>query len=181
MGGVMGMFRRRVPVKVLFAGLDSAGKTTILHKLKLGPTKADAMVTTMPTLSFNAEVLDYKRMHFGLWDVGGQDNLRPFWRHHYTGTQAVIYIVDSNDEERISKSAEELHAMMADRELRFACLLVLANKSDLPYAVSAADIKRRMHLDELRHVNWHLIRTCARTGQGLEDALEWLHSNVKPL
>jgi GTPase SAR1 family protein len=46
-------------------------------------------VTTMPTLSFNAEVVDYKRARFGMWDVGGQDNLRVFWRHHYTGTQVT--------------------------------------------------------------------------------------------
>ncbi|KAJ1637895.1 ADP-ribosylation factor 6 [Pavlovales sp. CCMP2436] len=181
MGGIASVFRRRVPIKVLFAGLDSAGKTTIMHKLKLGVEKADVMVSTMPTLSFNAEVVDYKRARLGLWDVGGQDNLRVFWRHHYTGTQAVVYVVDSNDVERISKSAEELHAMMADRELRFACLLVLANKSDLPYALNDKEVARRMRLSELQGVDWKVMRTCARTGTGLGPALEWIHEHAKPL
>ncbi|KAG8459343.1 hypothetical protein KFE25_012979 [Diacronema lutheri] len=181
MGGIASIFRRRVPIKVLFAGLDSAGKTTILHKLKIGVEKADVMVTTMPTLSFNAEVVDYKSARFGMWDVGGQDNLRVFWRHHYTGTQVVIYVVDSNDGERLAKSAEELHAMMANRELRHACLLVLANKCDLPYAVSVKELTRRMRLDALRDVDWKVLRTCARTGQGLAEALEWVHSHAKPL
>ena len=181
MGGVLGAFRRRTPIKVLFAGLDAAGKTTILNKLKLGPDSS-AVMTTMPTLSFNAAVLDHRRAQFGMWDVGGQDNLRPFWRHHYTGTQAVVYVVDANDEDRIAQSGDELHAMLADRELRFACVLVLANKADLPYAVSDAMLRRQMRLDQLPPgLDWRLIRTCARTGAGLSEALDWLHAHSKPL
>jgi len=182
MGAVLGRFRRAAPpAKVLLAGLDSAGKTTILHRLKLGPDKSDVAVTTLPTLSFNAEEVQYKAMHFTLWDVGGQDSLRFFWRHHFTGTQAVVYVVDSNDAERIPQSGDELRAMMADRELEFACLLVLANKSDLPHAVSLPQLTHMMHLDEFSRLQWHAIRTCARTGEGLAEAMEWLSANVKPL
>lgn len=178
MGLILSAFRRKTPVKVLIAGLDSAGKTTILQRLKHGPKVS---VSTMPTLGFNAEVIEAHGMVFSVWDVGGQDQLRPFWRHYFTGTQALVYVVDSNDDERIEKSALELHTMMQDREMRFACLLVLANKSDLPYALSTHEITGRMRLSELAGFRWQVIRTCAKTGEGLREGLQWIAANVKPL
>ena len=73
-------------------GLDAAGKTTILYKLKLGD-----VVTTIPTIGFNVETVEYKNIKFTVWDVGGQDRIRPLWRHYFQNTQGLIFVVDSND------------------------------------------------------------------------------------
>ena len=69
--------------RILMVGLDAAGKTTILYKLKLGE-----IVTTIPTIGFNVETVEYKNISFTVWDVGGQDKIRPLWRHYYQNTQA---------------------------------------------------------------------------------------------
>ena len=66
---------------VLMIGLDAAGKTTILYKLKLGE-----VVTTIPTIGFNVETLEYKNLKFTVFDVGGQDKIRPLWKHYYEVT-----------------------------------------------------------------------------------------------
>merc|ERR1739841_470749 len=99
-------------VRILMVGLDAAGKTTLLYKLKLGE-----LVTTIPTIGFNVETVQYKNIHFTVWDVGGQDKIRPLWRHYYQNTQGVIFVVDSNDRERISEAAEELQKMLREDEL----------------------------------------------------------------
>jgi len=65
-------------------GLDAAGKTTTLYKLKLGE-----VVTTIPTIGFNVETVEYKNINFTVWDVGGQDKIRPLWRHYYQNTQGT--------------------------------------------------------------------------------------------
>lgn len=111
-------------------GLDAAGKTTILYKLKLGE-----IVTTIPTIGtydsfsnkkdrpngtgFNVETVEYKNISFTVWDVGGQDKIRPLWRHceslcmgerlfvDFQNTQGIIFVVDSNDRERITEAREE--------------------------------------------------------------------------
>uniref|UniRef100_F1LGW5 ADP-ribosylation factor 1-like 2 n=1 Tax=Ascaris suum TaxID=6253 RepID=F1LGW5_ASCSU len=88
-------------------GLDAAGKTTILYKLKLGE-----IVTTIPTIGFNVETVEYKNISFTVWDVGGQDKIRPLWRHYFQNTQGLIFVVDSNDRERVEESREELHKML---------------------------------------------------------------------
>ncbi len=104
-------------------GLDAAGKTTILYKLKLGE-----VVTTIPTIGFNVETVEYKNISFTVWDVGGQDKIRLLWRHYYQNTQGLIFVVDSNDRDRIDDAREELHKMLSEEELRDAVLLVFANK-----------------------------------------------------
>ena len=110
-------------MRILMVGLDAAGKTTILYKLKLGE-----VVTTIPTIGFNVETVEYKNLSFTVWDVGGQDTIRPLWRHYYQGTNGLIYVVDSNDRDRIEDAREELTKMLNEDEMRDAVLLVFANK-----------------------------------------------------
>lgn len=127
-------------------GLDAAGKTTILYKLKLGE-----IVTTIPTIGFNVETVEYKNICFTVWDVGGQDKIRPLWRHYFQNTQGLIFVVDSNDRERVGEAERELHNMLNEDELRDAVVLVFANKQDLPNAMSAAELTEKLRLNSLHN------------------------------
>lgn len=90
-----------------------------------------------PTVGFNVETVEYKNISFTVWDVGGQDKIRPLWRHYFQNTQGIIFVVDSNDRERVSEAREELQRMLNEDELRDALLLVFANKQDLPVSFPA--------------------------------------------
>lgn len=92
--------------------------------------------TTFP-VGFNVETVTYKNVKFNVWDVGGQDKIRPLWRHYYTGTQGLVFVVDSQDRERIDEAKQELHRILSDREMKECLLLVFANKQDLPGGASA--------------------------------------------
>ena len=85
-------------VRILILGLDNAGKTTILYRLQ---NDDDAVVQTIPTIGFNVEVLQYKNIKFQVWDLGGQTSIRPYWRCYYPNTDAIIFVVDSCDGERL--------------------------------------------------------------------------------
>merc|ERR1712227_1113668 len=160
-------------MRILMVGLDAAGKTTILYKLKLGE-----IVTTIPTIGFNVETVEYKNISFTVWDVGGQDKIRPLWRHYYQNTQGLIFVVDSNDRERINEASEELQKMLSEDELRDAILLVFANKQDLPNAMPVHDLQEKLGLSSLRYRKWFIQSTCATTGDGLYEGLDWLSNNV---
>lgn len=82
-----GLFGKK-ECRILMVGLDAAGKTTILYKLKLGE-----IVTTIPTIGFNVETVEYKNISFTVWDVGGQDKIRPLWRHYFQNTQGILYYI----------------------------------------------------------------------------------------
>ncbi|CAK9229710.1 unnamed protein product [Sphagnum troendelagicum] len=160
-------------MRILMVGLDAAGKTTILYKLKLGE-----IVTTIPTIGFNVETVEYKNISFTVWDVGGQDKIRPLWRHYFQNTQGLIFVVDSNDRDRVVEARDELHRMLGEDELRDAVLLVFANKQDLPNAMNAAEITDKLGLHSLRQRHWYIQSTCATSGEGLYEGLDWLSSNI---
>jgi len=185
MGNIFGnvwkkMFGKK-EMRILMVGLDAAGKTTILYKLKLGE-----VVTTIPTIGFNVETVEYKNISFTVWDVGGQDKIRPLWRHYYQNTQGIIFVVDSNDRDRVDESSgvehsakEELHHMLAEDELRDAVLLVFANKQDLPNAFNVQEITEKLGLNQIRNRQWYIQATCATTGDGLYEGLDWLSDTLK--
>eukprot|EP00930_Biecheleria_cincta_P079568 TRINITY_DN6745_c0_g3_i1.p1 TRINITY_DN6745_c0_g3~~TRINITY_DN6745_c0_g3_i1.p1 ORF type:complete len:182 (+),score=36.43 TRINITY_DN6745_c0_g3_i1:89-634(+) len=156
-------------MRILMVGLDAAGKTTILYKLKLGE-----VVTTIPTIGFNVETVEYKNISFTVWDVGGQDKIRPLWRHYYQGTQGLIFVVDSNDRDRVEDAREEMTKMLNEDEMRDAVLLVFANKQDLPNAMPAAEVTEKLGLQNMRNRQWFIQSACATTGDGLYEGLDWL-------
>ncbi|WP_395241622.1 ADP-ribosylation factor-like protein, partial [Salmonella sp. s51933] len=176
-GAFMSVFKNlfgKKEMRILMVGLDAAGKTTILYKLKLGE-----IVTTIPTIGFNVETVEYKNISFTVWDVGGQDKIRPLWRHYFQNTQGLIFVVDSNDRERAGEAREELMRMLGEDELRDAALLVFANKQDLPNAMNAAEITDKIALHSLRNRNWYIQATCATSGDGLYEGLDWLSNQLK--
>lgn len=90
----------------------------------------------------------------------------------------IIFVVDSNDRDRIGDAREELMRMMNEDELRDAVLLVFANKQDLPNAMSVAEIIEKMSLSSLTNNKWHVEATCATTGEGLYEGLGWLSDTL---
>ncbi|GJN09893.1 hypothetical protein PR202_ga27942 [Eleusine coracana subsp. coracana] len=165
-------------MRILMVGLDAAGKTTILYKLKLGE-----IVTTIPTIGFNVETVEYKNISFTVWDVGGQDKIRPLWRHYFQNTQGLIFVVDSNDRDRVVEARDELHRMLneVNDSLWMSCVMLcclFANKQDLPNAMNAAEITDKLGLHSLRQRHWYIQSTCATTGEGLYEGLDWLSSNI---
>ncbi|KAK5170176.1 ADP-ribosylation factor, Arf Arf6 [Saxophila tyrrhenica] len=162
-------------MRLLMLGLDAAGKTTILYKLKL-----DSDVTTIPTVGFNVETVTYKNTKFNVWDVGGQDKIRPLWRHYFSGTQGLIFVVDSNDPDRLKEAREELKTIIENREMKDALLLVFANKQDLASALKPQQVSEELRLNEIakNHI-WKVEPSCATTGEGIFEGLAWLSNNVK--
>eukprot|EP01112_Ceratiomyxa_fruticulosa_P015495 TRINITY_DN4554_c0_g1_i1.p1 TRINITY_DN4554_c0_g1~~TRINITY_DN4554_c0_g1_i1.p1 ORF type:complete len:178 (-),score=16.65 TRINITY_DN4554_c0_g1_i1:118-651(-) len=177
MGNLLSLFFRLFgsqEVRILILGLDSAGKTTILYKLQCGE-----VVTTIPTIGFNVETVVYKNIKFQVWDLGGQSSIRPYWRCYYQNTNAIIYVIDSSDVDRLSIAQEELICMLEEEELKDTPLLVFANKQDLPGAVSEAKISEILGLSTLKNRQWAIFKSSAIKGEGLFEGLDWLTTCLK--
>ncbi|CAG8646675.1 16636_t:CDS:2 [Funneliformis mosseae] len=124
-------------------------------------------------IGFNVETVTYKNIKFQVWDLGGQTSIRPYWRCYYANTDAVIYVVDSVDRDRMGTSKEELHAMLDEEELRDAALLVFANKQDMGGAMTAAEVSDALGLGTLKNRQWSIYKTSAVKGYGLTEGLDW--------
>ncbi|KAF6262286.1 small Arf-related GTPase [Scenedesmus sp. NREL 46B-D3] len=154
-------------IRVLMVGLDNAGKTTIVRKLN----KED-ISTISPTLGFNIKTMQFKGYKLNIWDVGGQKTLRPYWRNYYEKTDGLIWVVDSSDLARLEDCRKELHALLQEERLFGATLLILANKQDIPAALSLQEIEQHAK----RHVR--TAACSAHTGEGLLQAFEWLTDDI---
>ncbi len=159
--------------KIVVVGLDNAGKTTTLYKLHLGE-----VVVTQPTVGSNVEELVYKNIRFEVWDLGGQERLRPSWATYYRGTHAVVMVVDSTDRDRIAITKDELFKLLQHEELQHAVVLVFANKQDLKDAMTPAEISDALSLHTIKKHDWHIQACCALTGEGLWDGLGWIAQHV---
>ncbi|XP_063397404.1 E3 ubiquitin-protein ligase TRIM23-like [Mytilus trossulus] len=160
----------KIEMRVVTLGLDHAGKTSILFKLK-----QNEFIQTIPTIGFNVETIEYKNLKFTIWDVGGQHKIRPLWKHYYFNTQAVIYVIDSNNKDRLAEAQNELAKLVQEKELREASLLIFVNKQDIQPCVSIEEVTESFGLFKLCcNRSWHIQACDANSGNGLKDGLEWL-------
>ncbi|XP_077944912.1 E3 ubiquitin-protein ligase TRIM23 isoform X2 [Gasterosteus aculeatus] len=160
----------KMEIRVVTLGLDGAGKTTILFKLK-----QDEFMQPIPTIGFNVETVEYKNLKFTIWDVGGKHKLRPLWKHYYLNTQAVVFVIDSCHRDRLMEAHSELAKLLTEKELRDALLLIFANKQDVPGVVSVEEMTELLSLHKLCcGRSWHIQGCDARSGVGLHEGLDWL-------
>uniref|UniRef100_A0A0A9XQF0 RING-type E3 ubiquitin transferase n=1 Tax=Lygus hesperus TaxID=30085 RepID=A0A0A9XQF0_LYGHE len=165
----------KIEMRVVALGLDGAGKTSILFKLK----QNEFMSCRTPTIGFNVEPIEYKNLRFNIWDIGGQPKLRPLWKHYFLNTQAVVFVVDSSDKDRLVEAALELSKLVAEKDLKEAALLILVNKQDVEGCEGLEVITETLGASKLccGH-SWHALACSAQTGQGLYQGLDWLSSQL---
>jgi len=134
-------------MRVLMLGLDNAGKTTIVKKFN-----QDDITGISPTLGFNIKSLEHRGYILNIWDVGGQQCLRSYWRNYYEHTDGIIWVVDSNDVQRLEMCKNELHTMLLEERLAGATLLIFANKQDIPTAMSIQQVLGAIEANRDRNV-----------------------------
>ncbi|XP_037384651.1 ADP-ribosylation factor-like protein 11 [Talpa occidentalis] len=174
----MGSLNSRGPkaeAQVVMMGLDSAGKTTLLYKLK-----GHQLVETLPTVGFNVESLKTPgHVTLTLWDVGGQIPLRASWKDYLEGVDILVYVLDSTDEARLPEAVAELTEVLDDPHMASIPFLVLANKQEAPTALSLLEIRDRLGLERFQDRCWELRACSALTGEGLPETLQSLGSLLK--
>ena len=167
---------REKEYKIVIVGLDNAGKTTTLYKLHLGE-----VVQTQPTIGSNVEAVVHDNVSFEVWDLGGQSSLRNAWQSYYKSSDAMVLMVDSTDRGRMNLSKQELFKMLDAEEVKNnpkCCVLVFANKQDLPDAMTVVELTETLGLDTIANRDWHVQACCALSGMGLNEGLSWITAKV---
>ncbi|KAH9905068.1 GTP-binding protein [Epithele typhae] len=160
-------------MRILFLGLDNAGKTTILKKLN-----GEDIMGISPTLGFNIKTFVHGKYTLNIWDVGGQRTLRPYWRNYFEQTDALVWVVDSGDRMRMQDCKEELHSLLQEDRLAGASLLIFANKQDIQGSMSSAEIRDALDLPSIKSHQWKILACSAVTGLNLVEGLDWVVGDV---
>ncbi|EPY73103.1 ADP-ribosylation factor-like protein 14 [Camelus dromedarius] len=162
--------------QILLLGLDSAGKSTLLYKLKLAKD-----IVTFPTIGFNVEMIELERgLLLTVWDIGGQEKMRTVWGDFCENTDGLVYVVDSTDNQRLEDSRREFEHILKNEHIQNVPVVLLANKQDVPGALTAEDITRMFKVKKLcSDRNWYVQPCCAVTGDGLVEGFQKLTGFVK--
>ncbi len=159
--------------KIIILGMQNAGKTTILYRLCLGQ-----LVKTTPTIGSNVEELNYNNVKFQAWDLGGQESNRSLWDVYYMSTDAIVYVIDSQDDEFFEESKAQFHKLLVHPILKNATILIFANKQDLPGAKPVNKLIQDYGFDQIKNHIWHIQSCSALKGEGLVTGIKWLSEQL---
>lgn len=153
--------------------MDNAGKTTIIKRLN-----GEDINSVAPTLGFKINTFSYDPYTLNIWDVGGQKSLRSYWRNYFESTDGLVWVVDCADGEKLETCVNELHDLLKEERLSGASLLVLANKQDLPGALSSEQLGTALRLDQIKTHNWALYPVSAVKDDSVLKPFEWIVRDI---
>lgn len=166
------IFRKKVKIALL--GLALSGKTTLLYQLT-----TRSFVRAPSTFGFNKETLVRNGLEADIIDVGGDDKLIPLWRHYLNDVSAVMYVIDVSDYKRFEQNYKMLKELSQYPEIEKLPLLILLNKTDILSFAEKTSVFLNEYEEKLRSVASHTVETdvqrvCARTGDGIDEAMHWI-------
>lgn len=165
-------------ITVVIFGLDAAGKSTLIDKLRI--LKSCVWYISKRQCRCHAEHVYYKDFHFIVCDLNSRKHQGYRWCRHCKEPKGMIFIVDSMDRDRVLEARDALHKILHEEmELNFVDLLVLANKKDLPNAMTTEEVTEKLALHSIDLQSWYVKSTCAISGEGLLEGLGWFFKNIK--
>jgi ADP-ribosylation factor protein 6 len=164
--------------RILVLGIDGSGKTTFLNRVENPKKDIDAT----PTESYETRDVKLSGVKFNVWDVSGKPSVRSLWSSYYKqgGIDAIIWVVDSADKDRLEEAKKTLHAQMRDPELQGKMLFLIANKQDVSGAMSPDDIEKEFKLKQFEGKRAYFTVGCSsKTGDGVKNAMKVLAKQIK--
>lgn len=173
----------QIRAKLIFVGLDNAGKTTLLHVLK-----DDRVATHLPTQRPTKEEMQLGLITLECHDLGGHADARELWHEYYVHVDAIVFLVDANDRTRMAEARRELNAILTNEALKNVPIAVLGNKIDLSHALSEHELRQELNLGQtsgknglttigMRPIEVFMISVIQR--QGYADAFAWLQRHLE--
>jgi len=165
---------------VLIIGLENAGKTTLLERLNFEYNKRGLPPEKIrPTVGLNIGRIETKGMRINFFDLGGQQGLRSIWDKYYSDSNAILFVVDSADLERLQEAKQTFEGVMEEQKLESLPVLLVINKQDINDAMSAENIAELFEVQNRTSRRIRVQPVSAITGAGLVDGVRWLAENLQ--
>eukprot|EP00270_Netrium_digitus_P021901 TRINITY_DN9630_c0_g1_i1.p1 TRINITY_DN9630_c0_g1~~TRINITY_DN9630_c0_g1_i1.p1 ORF type:complete len:204 (+),score=52.14 TRINITY_DN9630_c0_g1_i1:462-1073(+) len=179
--GLWRYFFSKAEYHILILGIDKAGKTTLLEKVKTIYSDYEGLPPDriVPTVGLNIGRVEAHKAKLIFWDLGGQLGLRTIWEKYYEETHAVLYVVDAAGEDRFDDAKGALEKIVRHEDLNGAPVLIFANKQDLPGALTAEELAKYLEISDSQEQPCTVRAVCAYDGSGVREGVTWLVETMK--
>ncbi|CAH0384646.1 unnamed protein product [Bemisia tabaci] len=162
-------------MELTLVGLQCSGKTTFVNVIASNQFSEDMI----PTVGFNMRKITKGNVTIKVWDIGGQPRFRSMWERYCRGVNAIVYMVDAADNEKIEASRNELHQLVDKPALAGIPILVLGNKRDLPNALDVKELIDRMDLVAIQDREICCYSISCKQKDNIDITLQWLIAHSK--
>lgn len=180
--GLWEVLTRKEELHVLILGVDKAGKTTLLEKLKSLFTDIPGLDPDqiLPTVGLNVGRMDAYKAPLIFWDLGGQAGLRSIWDKYYKESHAVVFVLDSSEPTRFAEARDALERVLSSAELQGAPVLLAANKQDKGGACKLQEVEEYFGDTGLSGGRAFRVQgISALSGEGVRDAVAWIVEHIR--
>ena len=129
----------RKDARIVFLGLDNAGKSTLLYMLQ-----TNRYMTMDSTIFAHQAEVTIGNIRFNTYDLGGHPQARKTWKDYGADMDGVVYLVDAADKNRLKESKEELDALLKMEELMETPFVIFGNKVDKPGSMNEVELRQAL-------------------------------------
>ncbi|CAG8616562.1 4164_t:CDS:2 [Ambispora gerdemannii] len=160
----------KTELELTLVGLQNSGKTTLVNVIASGQFTEDMI----PTVGFNMRKVTKGNVTMKLWDIGGQPRFRSMWERYCRGVNAIVFVIDSADHDKLEAARTELKSLLEKPQLANIPVLVLGNKNDLPDALNVEQIIEVMNLKSINNREVSCYSISAKNQVNIDITLQWL-------
>jgi len=141
-------------VKLVFGGLDNAGKTSFIIALRQKYNFYESIERLKPTIEIDySSFIFLNRFNINIWDMGGQAKYRAMYQEnpiYFEGTDFLYYIIDIQDKERFDESLKYLKTLIEILKVNEYTneIIVCFHKFDPRYEGNLLFTKTRENLEQ---------------------------------
>ncbi|RKO88863.1 ADP-ribosylation factor family-domain-containing protein [Blyttiomyces helicus] len=178
LSGLYKHYTQKEEFYVIILGLDNAGKTTLLERIKSEYSGVPGLAPEKiaPTVGLNIGKVDISNARVNFWDLGGQRELHSIWEKYYSECHAILFVIDATDKERLDEVKQTFESVISSDEIEGVPVLMLANKQDVPSSLKVHDIKETFNQIALKlgARDSKVLPVSALRGEGVREAVDWL-------
>ncbi|KAG2180270.1 hypothetical protein INT43_004059 [Umbelopsis isabellina] len=160
----------KTEMELTLVGLQNSGKTTLVNVIASGQFIEDSI----PTVGFNMRKVTKGSVTLKLWDIGGQPRFRSMWERYCRGVNAIVFVVDAADHDKIDAARTELKSLLEKPQLSNIPVLVLGNKNDLPGALNVEELIETLNLKTITNREVSCYSISAKNQVNIDITLQWL-------
>ncbi|CAF0803709.1 unnamed protein product [Adineta ricciae] len=162
-------------MELTLVGLQNSGKTTFVNLIASGQYSEDMI----PTVGFNMRKITKGNVTIKIWDIGGQPRFRSMWERYCRGVNAIVFMVDAADHEKLDAAKQEFSNLLEKPQLQGIPVLVLGNKRDLPNALEVQELIQRLDLSPIQDREICCYSISCKEKENIDITLQWLIQHSK--